>query len=262
MSKSEIKFTNDMLIWSADVSAEDIKDVVDHKALPYGTIIKLDRAFFECNPDKDIIEWLEEQGYPVFVDAKIVEVPSKCLEIARIYLAHRPFMLNIMAGAVSTRYCQASDPDQCDTLKRFADECEKVGTMSCAVTVLTSKTEVTVNWEFNASALTQVLKYAHMAAKAGITDLVCSPDEVKWLRDNGTELSLNTPGVRPAGSSHDDQQRVSTPGQAILHGANRLVIGRPLLAGEGPIWERIARNYEPIRNEVLDAIAELNATKA
>ena len=42
------------------------------------------------------------------------------------------------------------------------------------------------------------------------------------------EITLITPGVRPAGSSVDDQKRVATPQQAIADGADLLVIGRPI----------------------------------
>ena len=45
----------------------------------------------------------------------------------------------------------------------------------------------------------------------------------------GQELLIITPGVRPAGSSADDQKRVITPGEAIRAGANYIVVGRPIL---------------------------------
>ena len=47
-------------------------------------------------------------------------------------------------------------------------------------------------------------------------------------------LVILTPGVRPAGTSLDDQSRVTTPAEAIRAGADFLVIGRPITAANDP----------------------------
>ena len=47
----------------------------------------------------------------------------------------------------------------------------------------------------------------------------------------GPDVTLITPGVRPADSTGtDDQARVATPEQALADGADLLVIGRPITA--------------------------------
>ena len=43
-----------------------------------------------------------------------------------------------------------------------------------------------------------------------------------------------TPGVRPAGSEAHDQARVATPEEALLAGADLLVIGRPITRAPDP----------------------------
>ena len=43
-----------------------------------------------------------------------------------------------------------------------------------------------------------------------------------------------TPGIRPAGVSHDDQRRVMTPAGAIRSGASQIVVGRAIYAAEDP----------------------------
>ena len=53
----------------------------------------------------------------------------------------------------------------------------------------------------------------------------------RWLRPR---MLLVTPGVRPAGADANDQKRVMTPAQAILAGADRLVIGRPITRAADP----------------------------
>lgn len=138
MSVKLMDFRPEMIIWSADVPLKDIRKVIKAEALPKGTVIKLDRLFFETHP-KSLISEFQDAGYPVFADAKIIEIPDKSIAIAETYLKYHPFMLNIMAGACSTGLLEHKEPKKIDALKRFADACLDAGTKSCVVTVLTSK---------------------------------------------------------------------------------------------------------------------------
>jgi len=70
---------------------------------------------------------------------------------------------------------------------------------------------------------------------AGAKGLVCSPREVSAVRaEVGDDVTLITPGVRPAGADAHDQARVSTPEEALLAGADLLVIGRPITRAPDP----------------------------
>lgn len=252
------------IIWSADVGTDDLKKVVDAKALPEGTVIKLDRKFFEevddgdvgWNNRKDWILYCQSKGYPVFADAKIIEIPDKSLGIAEIYLAFHPWMLNIMAGACSTGVYKDENLKKVDALKRFADACKEAGTKSCAVTVLTSKTDGLCRNEFGESPLDQVMKYCDMMRLAGLTDVVCSPKEAKQIRRYSLydSLKINTPGVRLPKTDVRDQARVTTPAEALSNGADRLVIGSNLTDGDGDIVERIKRNYDRIMENISSVI--------
>lgn len=241
------------IIWSADVDVYDLERVITKQALPKGTVIKLDRLFFENN-DKSLIEFCQEHGYPVFVDAKIIEIPDKVVAIAETYLKHKPWMLNVMAGACSTGLSESEDPKRVDALARFAKACSDAGTRSCAVTVLTSKTESTSMQEFGVSSLEQVSCYAKMMKLCRMTDIVCSPLEAYELRRTHEfeGLDINTPGVRLPDSSVDDQARIMTPARALSNGADRLVIGRDLTNGDGDIVERVKRNYARIMENIED----------
>jgi len=64
-----------------------------------------------------------------------------------------------------------------------------------------------------------VLRLAVLSVEAGAQGLVCSPREVSAVRaEVGDDVTLITPGVRPAGSEAHDQARVATPEEALLAG--------------------------------------------
>src|SRR5262249_44334142 len=66
-----------------------------------------------------------------------------------------------------------------------------------------------------------VLRLAALSVEAGAQGLVCSPREVSAVRaEVGDDVTLITPGVRPAGSAANDQARVATPEEALLAGAD------------------------------------------
>ncbi len=247
------------ITWSADVDWPQLKEVVDCDALPKGTVIKLDRLFFaKDGHEKKIITYCQDAGYPVFVDAKIIEIPDKVVAIAEIYLKYKPWMLNVMAEACSTGVVDSENPKKNDALKRFADACNEAGTKSCAVTVLTSKNNEICYRVFGRSSMEQVLEYVGLMTMCGMTDIVCSPLEAAAIRKNSEfdKLAINTPGVRLPDTSANDQQRIMTPALALKNGADRLVIGRNLTEGEGDIAERIKRNYARIMENIeAEAVA-------
>jgi orotidine-5'-phosphate decarboxylase len=233
------------IIWSADVPDEVV--LMRHlDRLPDLRLIKIDRLFATMM-GLGIVDRLAERGLRVFDDAKIIEIPSKAAAIARAHLAHRPWMLNCMAGVQSSGIVNAPDPDQLDGLKRFADACRETDTKPCGVTVLTSKTSDLVRREFNGrDSVEQVLYYVEALLEAGFTDVVCSAAELEAIRSERRfdELALNVPGIRPHGSDVGDQARVDTPLSALRAGADRLVIGRAITTGEPQ------RNLEAIVAEI------------
>ncbi|WP_454641707.1 orotidine-5'-phosphate decarboxylase [Bradyrhizobium liaoningense] len=105
-----------------------------------------------------------------------------------------------------------------------------------AVTVLTSYNDDDLHaagYRLGVSDLVEAR--AQQAQVLGIDGLVCSPEEVGALRKIvGHQMSLVTPGIRPAGAPTGDQKRVMTPGRAIAAGADYLVVGRPILEASDP----------------------------
>ncbi|MFH0810125.1 MAG: orotidine-5'-phosphate decarboxylase [Pseudomonadota bacterium] len=81
-----------------------------------------------------------------------------------------------------------------------------------------------------------VLLRAGLAQRAGCAGIVCSGQEVRRVKQEYPDLLVVTPGIRPgwAGVANDDQKRIATPRDAILAGADYLVVGRPIREHSSP----------------------------
>lgn len=116
-------------------------------------------------------------------------------------------------------------------MRAAADAAKGSGLTVLAVSVLTSmdaRDMEEAGYRDDPRAL--VLRRAGQARKAGVGGIVCSAAEAQAVRSIvGAGMAVVTPGIRPAGSDHGDQKRVTTPADAIRAGASHLVVARPIL---------------------------------
>lgn len=161
-------------------------------------------------------------GVQVFLDLKLHDIPATVAGAARGVSRLRPEIITVHAsgGADMVRAAVESAP----------------GTIVAAVTVLTSLGAAELNAMGVPGPVGDVVRrLAALAVDAGARGLVCSPREVAAVRaEVGPDVTLITPGVRPAGSDIHDQARVATPEEAIRAGADLLVIGRPITRAPDP----------------------------
>ena len=161
-------------------------------------------------------------GVEVFLDLKLHDIPATVAGAARAVSRLRPEYLTVHAtgGADVVRAAVESAP----------------GTCVAAVTVLTSLGDDDLSVLGLPGPVGDVVRrMAVMAVSAGARGLVCSPQEVAAVRaEVGPDVTLITPGVRPAGTDMHDQARVATPEEAIRAGADLLVIGRPITRAPDP----------------------------
>ena len=80
-----------------------------------------------------------------------------------------------------------------------------------------------------------VLFRARKALEAGCDGVIASGLEAEKIKAlSHSKLLVVTPGIRPASHEQDDQKRRTTPADAILAGADYLVIGRPITDAADP----------------------------
>jgi orotidine-5'-phosphate decarboxylase len=105
-----------------------------------------------------------------------------------------------------------------------------------AVTVLTSYDDGDLHAAgYRLSVSDLVEARAQQAQVLGVDGLVCSPEEAAALRKIvGHQMTLVTPGIRPAGAEVGDQKRIMTPARAIAAGSDYLVVGRPITGAADP----------------------------
>ncbi|HET7104831.1 MAG TPA: orotidine-5'-phosphate decarboxylase [Terracidiphilus sp.] len=173
-----------------------------------------------------VIEQLTAQGYSVFLDLKLHDIPNTVAGAVRSAAALGAKMMTVHAGGGPVMLAAAHA-----ALEGIVNPPELL-----AVTVLTSMDAaqlLTVGVEKPPAE--QVEALARMGLEAGLRGFVCSPAEVKRLRGlTGTEGVLVIPGIRPAGAESGDQKRVATPGEALRGGASYLVVGRPITRAVHP----------------------------
>jgi len=80
-----------------------------------------------------------------------------------------------------------------------------------------------------------VARRARLAQQAGCEGVVTSGQEAASVRAVvGPHMAIVTPGIRLSGEAAGDQARATTPEQAIVAGADYLVVGRPISAASDP----------------------------
>ena len=120
----------------------------------------------------------------------------------------------------------------------LASKSNKKSTKILGVSILTSLDSNQTKKIFNQKNVPQLVKKFTKAAKINKLDgIVCSPKEIKYVRKEvGKRFIIVTPGIRINSKLKiDDQKRVETPKNAIIQGADYLVIGRPITKSKEPL---------------------------
>lgn len=179
-----------------------------------------------------VVRDLRTAGLAVFLDLKFHDIPNTVASAVRSAVALDVQMLTVHTLGGSAMLRAAESAAQEAASKRGTEPPLVLG-----VTVLTSMNDAALREVgVDAEPAAQVQRLAALAVDAGLRGLVCSPKELRLLRESlPSSLQLVTPGIRPASAAPDDQKRVMTPAEALRQGADWLVIGRPITAAPDPV---------------------------
>ena len=163
---------------------------------------------------REAIEYVDAKGFKIFLDLKLHDIPNTVKKSIEGLISLPISILTIHTSGGLEMMKVAKQALQGTDIKVFG------------VTALTSLSDEDTNTIYKRSASEQVKAMLDLAEAAGIDGVVCSPHELELVKQRKSLESI-TPGIRIL-KSNDDQSRVMTPKEAIMKGANHIVIGRPI----------------------------------
>jgi orotidine-5'-phosphate decarboxylase len=171
-----------------------------------------------------VIDEIVKRGNKVMVDLKFFDIPET-VKLAVEQLQNRKITFATVHGN--------------DTIVKAAAEA-KGDVQILAVTVLTSFGENDMReMGFTGSVEDLVMMRCRRALDLGCDGVVSSALEASRLRQEfGENFLVVTPGIRPGANietSEDDQVRIATAKQAIINGADHVVVGRPIKNASDPL---------------------------
>jgi len=191
-----------------------------------------------------ILDFLSGKKADIFLDLKFHDIPATVQSAVKA------------AAAYKVRFVTVHAAEGIGLLKAVVQNVPRQ-TKVLAVTVLTSlsqqdMTDVGMKEELNLADLA-VLR-ARLARDAGCAGVVCSGAEVRKIKQAIGEGTIAVvPAIRPDWSpvSNDDQKRAATPREAVLNGADYIVVGRPIRRAKDPAAaaDRIVRELESALRE-------------
>jgi len=184
-----------------------------------------------------IIKELNSLGFDIFLDLKFHDIPNTVYEAVKSAADLGIWMVNVHASG-GRAMLEASKK----ALEGFDQP-----PLLIAVTVLTSLSEDSLNEVGIKDLSEQVLRLAELTNECDLNGVVCASTDVKAIKNRfGKDFITVTPGIRPNDSKVNDQNRISTPSEAVKNGTDYLVIGRPITESENP-----TKALEKIIEEIL-----------
>ncbi len=214
----------DRIIVALDVeSAEAALGIVDELSEIVGAFKIGLQLFSSAGPA--FVRKLCNKGHRIFLDLKFHDIPNTVAQASVEATRLGVWMFNVHAAGGS------------DMMKRTRDAvteaCERE-TLALpkiiAVTVLTSSdSNVLLETGIECDMEKQVVKLARLASEYGMHGVVASAQEAAAIRTTiKPPFLVVTPGIRPASATMGDQKRVTTAADAIVKGADYIVVGRPI----------------------------------
>lgn len=231
---------NDKLIVALDVDTLEKAERLVNTLYPTVRLFKVGSQLFTAHGPA-AVEMIGKKGARVFLDLKFYDIPNTVYmatasgtSCAFVYVTESRgvknfaippvFMMTVHIAGGKKMLEEASR-----SAKEISDELRIPKPLIVGVTRLTSEEYSSKNTQ------DEILGSARLAKDAGLDGVVCAVSEAKIIREEfDKNFIIVTPGIRPKGTSVDDQKRIATAQEAIEAGANYIVVGRPIIEAEDP----------------------------
>ncbi len=169
----------------------------------------------------DIVKSIQAKGSKVFLDLKLHDIPNtvaKAVESGQ-KMGVLAMTLHLAGGKEMLKAAAAVQPRP----------------QLWGVTVLTSLNDDDLKQIGSRYTVKeQVQNLAKMAKDNQLDGIICSPQEISLTRPIvGDVFNIITPGVRVK-KKGDDQKRTLSAAEAVISGADYIVVGRPILEAADP----------------------------
>lgn len=204
--------------------ALDCDDLVEALRLaravgPWFGVAKVGLELFSA-AGPDAVTSLAEMGYDVFVDLKLLDIPTTVNRAAKV--------LGALGASFVTFHARGDAPMLRAGVEGLMEGALSAGLeppIALAVTVLTS----------DSTAPPHIVPHRiALAVESGCGGIVCAAADLEVARQLAPRLVRVVPGIRPAGVPTHDQARPSTPAEAVSRGADLLVVGRAVTQADDP----------------------------
>ena len=180
----------------------------------------------------NIINTFKDMDKKIFLDLKFHDIPNT-MSSASYHVSKLGVDIISLHASAGLKALQLSKEATIKGAREINNKPPEV----IAITVLTSISPQNFKYELNreSSIEENVLSLSKLTYDAGLDGCVCSPLEVKSLRDKYDDnFKLITPGIRFLIDDINDQSRVMSPVEAISNGASKIVVGRAITKNSNP----------------------------
>ena len=210
---------NKNIFVACDVSSQ--KEILDLLELIHDDIsgIKIGLQYITLRSPEEIRQ-LSKFNKPIFYDGKFFDIKNTLVESVK------------SLKDLNVNYATVHLLNGLDALKAANQAAQKINLKLLGVSVLTSFNDKDLeSLGFNKKVEDQVKQLIKIAVEAKLYGVICSPLEIKMIKEIAPNLKCFTPGIR-MGKTNDDQKRTMTANEAIKAGSDCLIIGRPITKGD------------------------------
>jgi orotidine-5'-phosphate decarboxylase len=217
------------VICALDTADLDEALSITRRLSPYVAAYKIGHAL-TLNHGLSVIDRLREAGAArVFLDLKFHDIPNSVALAVCEAAKHGVWMMTLhISGGPAMITAAVEEARSC---------MEEGGPLLVGVSVLTSLNEHVLNDHLGCSRTIEehMVYLSKLAMDLDMDGVVCSPHEVKPIRQAlGHNGIIVTPGIRLPNQDTHDQKRTGEANQALVDGADYLVIGRALTSSPDP----------------------------
>ena len=220
------------LIVPLDVPTLAEAEALVNRLAPHVGLFKVGLQLFHSE-GAPVFEMVHRLSGPAFYDSKFFDIPNTVAGAAAAVSRLGIKMFNVHALGGKAMMAAAKEAAACT-----ADALGLPRPLVLGVTIVTSMDETTLLEECGIGRPLddEVVHLARMAQEAGLDGVVASVLETPAIKQEcGKEFLVVCPGIRPPGSSPNDQERTGTPRLAREAGADYIVVGRPITKAEDPV---------------------------